>query len=167
MAVKYIRPSKDNTLPEMLELAREIQSKNFSNDTLVLLAATLSQRLKAEKIKSEILSGFLSGATAYATTTKQSYEERLKEIDADISQLEQAAFERCISAQKGKSAKNSALKRHVITHERKAEIVEYWKQQIPPATSNEEAARRLSSVFPGHAHRTLVSYVREAKTELA
>lgn len=168
MAVKYKKKvlSQNNTIPNVLAIALEIQSKNFSNDSLVMLAAMLSHRLQQEKSRAAGLDAFLSATVTYATNTKASYEERIKELEADIALREQAAFIQGATEQKGSSARNSADARHAITRERRTEIVAYWQQHILPTLSNEEAARRLAQTFPFLAHKTLVSYVRDAKKEL-
>lgn len=77
-------------------------------------------------------------------------------IESGDEKLQQARREIAI---RGANAK------HVKTYEKRKQIIEYWKENIPYDTSIEKAAEWLKDSFPDIAHRTLCRYISEAKKE--
>lgn len=76
----------------------------------------------------------------------ESGEERLQQARREIATL-------------GANAK------HKKTYEKREQIIEYWRENIPYDTSIEKAAEWLKDSFPDIAHRTLCRYISEAKKE--
>jgi hypothetical protein len=73
-----------------------------------------------------------------------------------------------IEAGKARSvlAKYAADKRHVNTHARRQEVVEYFLEIIYPTNpeiTNDKAGEWLKDSFPDLSHRKLAEYVSEAK----
>ena len=85
-----------------------------------------------------------------------------KEIaDKEISEL----HESLPAVIKSDIARNAALSRHSITYEKRDKVIEYWREHIPPETSNEKAGEWLKDTFPELSVRKLSEYVAYAKRE--
>lgn len=63
-------------------------------------------------------------------------------------------------------AVQAANAKHVKTHEKRNQIIEYWREHIPYDMPIEKAAEWLKDSFSDIAHRTLCRYISEAKKEI-
>lgn len=63
-------------------------------------------------------------------------------------------------------ARNAARQRHTKTHALRNEVVDYWKANVPPNISNEDAGFWLKDTFPDLSSRKLSEYVSRAKKEM-
>jgi len=63
-------------------------------------------------------------------------------------------------------ARHSAYQRHKKTYAQKDEVITFWKEHIPPETSNEKAGEWLKDSFPKLSVRKLSEYVSQAKKEI-
>lgn len=123
-----------------------------------------------------------AGEAALEAMDAVCYAEHLRSVEVQTEEIAKLRNDLHIAGQESEAlaedkatqkislnASKAAIKRHVVTKEKRQQVIDYWREHIypdNPKLSNEKAGEWLKDSFPDLSVRKLSEYVSRAKREM-